>query len=154
MRPNLSRRALIKNICVTSAMTAMPIGIAFAAPAGRAAVGIVDSLLPGAAAMSARLRAETNSVHHFAGDPGQLWVNTIEPLLRVNRFAIAGYTNASTLFCLQYLGRDYGLGLEVLAPDDAPVDRSNEQSELLDLRDPQWAGERPAFSWLLAPQRG
>jgi hypothetical protein len=151
----LSRRALIRNMCVTSAFSGLPLGAAFAAPGLRPAVGIVDSLLPGATEMSARFKGEPTAVHLFASDPGKLWLQIIEPQLRANPAAIAGYTSASTLFCLQYLARDYGLTLKGHAKGVLEFESiSGRKSDLLDLRDPKYSDRLAAYTWLLAPIRG
>ena len=41
-------------------------------------------------------------------DVAALWMNEIEPRLRLGPVAIAGLTGAATLFCLDLLARDYG----------------------------------------------
>jgi len=151
----LSRRALIGNLCVTSALSGLPISAAFAAPSWRPMVAIVDKLLPGAPDMAARYRGARTEVQQFAGDPGKLWLQTIEPQLRAEPAAIAGYTSASTLFCLQYLARDYGLALKAHAQGVGELDAmAGSKSELLDLRDSTYSDRRAAYSWLLAPIRG
>ena len=90
----LSRRALIRNTCVTSALSGLPIGFVFAAPSLRPAACIVDRLLPGSTEMSVRFKGEPTAVHLFSGDPGKLWLHTIEPQLRAQPTVIAGYTSA------------------------------------------------------------
>lgn len=151
----LSRRAVIKNLCVTSAYSSLPIRAVFAAPSPRPAICIVDRLLPGSNEMSDRYELRPTTVHIFAGDPGKLWLQTIEPLLRTKPVAISGYTSASTLFCLQYLARDYGLSLSAHASGGVAIDLiASGESDLLDLRDPKYNGRLAAHSWLLAPKRG
>ena len=151
----LSRRALIRNMAVSSALSGLPIGVVFAAPSLRPAACVVDRLLPGSTEMSARFKGEPTAVHLFSGDPGKLWLQTIEPQLRAKPAVIAGYTSSSTLFCLQYLARDYGLTLKAHAKGVVEFDSiDGRESDLLDLRDPKYNDQRAAYTWLLAPIRG
>ena len=149
----LSRRKLIGDVCLTSVITALPIGIAFTAPSVRPAACIVDRRLPGSAKMSARFSWEAAAGHLFADDPGELWMSTLQPGLRNHPAAIAGFTSAPTLFCLQYLTRDYGLTLKAHAKGAVALDTIGAwESELLDLHDPRYNDPRAAYTWLLAPR--
>jgi len=151
----LNRRELLRSGLAASALSGIPISVALAAPSFRPASFLVDSQLPDAAAMSAQPFRIPTTVQFFVGDPGQLWMNTIEPVLRVNPVVIAGYTSAPTLFCLQYLTRDYGLMLEACVTGARSLDAITErQSQLVDLRDARFSDPRAAYTWVLAPRKG
>jgi hypothetical protein len=69
---------------------------------------IVDRALPEAAPFAAEAIAAGHDTRLFDRDVGALWMNEIEPRLRLGPVAIAGLTGAATLFCLDFLARDYG----------------------------------------------
>ena len=69
---------------------------------------IVDRALPEASAFAAHAIAAGHDTRLFDRDVGALWMNEIEPRLRSGPVAIAGLTGAATLFCLDFLARDYG----------------------------------------------
>jgi hypothetical protein len=150
----LSRRQLIRNGVAASALSGLPILKAFTAPLPRC-IAIVDTELQGGDEFSALYRPVASSLHAFASDPGQLWMQVIEPALRRRPAAITGFTSASTLFCLQFLTRDYGLvltGHVKGAGELAAVDYR--QHALLDLQDPYFRDRAAGFAWRLVPQRG
>jgi hypothetical protein len=55
-------------------------------------------------------------VRVIRSDPGGFWMHELEPAWRRAPSAIAGFTSAPTLFCLQMLARTYGLDLVHCAP--------------------------------------
>jgi hypothetical protein len=71
-------------------------------------VALVDRRLAGSSAFAARARAGGAEAFEFASDAAGLWMHELEPRLRAGSVAIAGYTSAATLFCLDLLARDYG----------------------------------------------
>jgi hypothetical protein len=151
----LSRRALIENLLIASAVSALPARVAGAARSIHPAVAVVDKTLTGSADMSAAFNRMQSEVYLFEGDPGALWMHRLEPGLRRQPIVIAGYTSAPTLFCLQYLARDYGLELTADINRAASFDANPaSRLDLLDLRDPQLRNQLAASTWLLAPQRG
>lgn len=75
------------------------------------ALAIVDAQLDKAEAVAAHTRRNGVRTLEFAGDVAGLWMREIEPLLRAGPTALAGYTGAATLFCLDLLARDFGARL-------------------------------------------
>jgi hypothetical protein len=71
-------------------------------------VAIADQRLDGSSAFIARARASGSVPLEFANDVAALWMHELEPRLRTGSLAVAGYTSAATLFCLELLARDYG----------------------------------------------
>ena len=69
---------------------------------------IVDRALQDSSAFAAEAIAAGHDTRLFDRDVGALWMNEIEPRLRLGPVAIAGLTSAATLFCLDFLARDYG----------------------------------------------
>jgi hypothetical protein len=69
---------------------------------------IVDRALAESAAFAAEAIAAGHTTRLFDRDVAALWMNEIEPRLRLGPVAIAGLTGAATLFCLDFLARDYG----------------------------------------------
>ena len=150
----LNRRELLRNGITVSVLNGLPIGITHSVPPVCSAAGVIDRRLTGAIEMTRRLRQSTDHLHFFSGDPGLLWMNTIEPALRTEPMRIAGFTSAPTLFCLQYLARDYGLILETQAIGVGDSVVTNEwQSGLLDLRDLPLNDPGIPLTWVLAPKR-
>jgi hypothetical protein len=73
-----------------------------------ARLAIVDTGLQGSRSFVARIRANGRRPFEFASDVAGVWMRELEPRLRLGPVAIAGYTSAATLFCLDLLARDYG----------------------------------------------
>jgi hypothetical protein len=71
---------------------------------------VFDASFPAGAAFGAAAARRGAPVHAIGGDIGGLWMNTLEPRLREGPVALAGLTAGATLFCLELLARDYGLG--------------------------------------------
>jgi hypothetical protein len=72
----------------------------------------VDHECPEASAFAnAAHRVAFTKVCNTGHDLGPLWINELEPQLKRERIALAGFTNAATLFCLELLARDYGVGV-------------------------------------------
>jgi len=150
----LNRRELLRHGLAVSALSGVPVSVAFCVSSVPPDAGLIDRRLPGAVEMTRRLRQSTDHLHFFSGDPGVLWMNTIEPALRTEPMTIAGFTSAPTLFCLQYLARDYGLILETQAIGVGDSVVTNEwQSGLLDLRDLPLSDPGIPLTWVLAPKR-
>jgi hypothetical protein len=106
------RRSFIKAACVAAFAGTAPAAIAAAVPPRHpldAALAIVDRGLAGGSAYAASVASAR--VRDFDSDVGPLWMNEIEPRLRAGNVAIAGYTSAATLFCLELMARDYGAGV-------------------------------------------
>ena len=72
-----------------------------AAPIGSASIVLVDRYLAGSTGFAAGARLRDLDTLEFAGDVGGLWMREIEPRLRGGPVTIAGYTSATTLFCLE-----------------------------------------------------
>jgi hypothetical protein len=160
----LNRRELLRDGSAVAAFCSLPIAFEPAAAAQATVASIVDDGLPLAAEMRAVLHRASTVVHEFTEDPGNLWMNTLEPMLRARPAAIAGYTSAPTLFCLQYLTRGYGLSLAACGVGAQAVATivgvregeatSRARATFLDLRDPQFLNSTPEVTWLLEPNRG
>jgi hypothetical protein len=82
-------------------------------------LALVDRDLGGGGSFAAEARARGIAVHEFSSDVAGLWMRELEPLLRTRAAAIAGYTSAATLFCLELLARDYGA--RVVRRSDTPA---------------------------------
>lgn len=151
----LNRRSLIGSAVAASALSSLPTGIGATGSSGRTGTCIVDRALPDSAEMIARFHRERSPVHVFSGDPGGVWMHRLEPLLRRHALIVAGYTSQSTLFCLQYLARDYGLALQAYADGaEALGSLANDESDVPDPIDLHSLKQRSPMTWLLAPRRG
>lgn len=150
----LNRRELLGHGAAVSIVSAMPAGVALSfEPRFRPHAVVVDRNLPGASAVAVRLGRGAATLHLFAGDPGRLWMNVIEPALRARPVGLAGYTSGPTLFCLQYLSCDYGLELAAQAAGPVTPDRIVAgRPDLLDLRDTRFSSPETALTWVLAPK--
>jgi|SRR5688572_4553038 len=73
-----------------------------------ASVALSDRSLDGSRDFAAAARAHGLRALAFDSDVAALWMRDIEPLLRAGPSAVAGYTGAATLFCLELLARDFG----------------------------------------------
>jgi hypothetical protein len=78
------------------------------AEAGIPSVVLIDRGVDGGAVLAAEARAQGLRVLEFSGDVAGVWMRELEPRLRAGRLAIVGHTSAATLFCLDFLARDYG----------------------------------------------
>ncbi len=63
---------------------------------------------PAATGLAADARAQGLGVVEFSGDVAGVWMRELEPRLRAGPLTIVGHTSAATLFCLDFLARDYG----------------------------------------------
>jgi hypothetical protein len=70
---------------------------------------IVDRSIPASVQFAAHAALRAARVQWIDGDVGAAWMNDIEPQWRQHRAAIAGFTRAGALFCLELFARDYGL---------------------------------------------
>ena len=110
----VNRRHFVASSAALAALAAVPFARSRAAGQraaqvpGGAQLVIVDRTLPAAAAFAAEAIAAGHDTRLFDRDVGALWMNAIEPRLRLGPVAIAGLTGAATLFCLDFLARDYG----------------------------------------------
>lgn len=149
----LNRRDLVRNGLALSAIAALAPRLA-AARCAPADIWVVDRQLPAAALLLAATGSNATPAIGFTADPGPAWMYTLEPQLRRDPVAIGGYTTASTLFCLHYLARDYGLALAGLGLGLQSADALDAVPDaLLDLRDPRFTDQRAAYTWLLLPGR-
>jgi hypothetical protein len=109
----VNRREFVTNGAALAALTAFPLAYGAAprevsSPAGAPSLVIVDRAVTQAAAFEAEARAAGYATRPFDRDAGAVWMNEIEPRLRVGPVALAGLTTQATLFCLELLARDYG----------------------------------------------
>jgi hypothetical protein len=110
----VNRRNFVAGGAALAALTAVPFVRSRAAGQRAARVPsavqlvIVDRALPEASAFAAEAIAAGHDTRLFDRDVGALWMNEIEPRLRTGPVAIAGLTGVATLFCLDFLARDYG----------------------------------------------
>jgi hypothetical protein len=107
----LNRRDFVQNAALlTASLAAWPVSAAAAEvdPFDAAEIALVDQNLPGGAAFAHAARARGMTTLEFTGDVADLWMRELEPRLRGGPVAIVGYTSAATLFCLDFLARDFG----------------------------------------------
>jgi hypothetical protein len=107
----LNRRNFVQDAALLAAScAAWPAHAALAEgdPLDEAESALVDRTLPGSAAFAHAARERGMTALEFTGDVGDLWMRELEPRLRSGPVAIAGYTSAATLFCLDFLARDFG----------------------------------------------
>jgi hypothetical protein len=109
----VDRRVLLKSgIGVAAALfgASRPAGADPAvAPGASPDLVLVDRPLTGSRAVSAA--AHGGALVEFTSDAARAWMLEIEPRLREGPVVIEGYTSAATLFCLEFLARDYGAGV-------------------------------------------
>jgi hypothetical protein len=76
-------------------------------------VVLVDRHLRGSAAFiaAAHGRGLKSTLLEFTSDVARAWMLEIEPRLRSGPLVIEGYTSGATLFCIEFLARDYGARL-------------------------------------------
>jgi hypothetical protein len=113
-----TRRAFMQYGIAVAGLAALPSAPreAFAAPASaRVTLApfkvVFDRTFSEGAAFGAEAARRGAPVNAFGGDPGPFWMNVLEPELRRGTVAVAGLTSAPSLFCLELLARDYGLGV-------------------------------------------
>ena len=107
----MNRRHFVQDAALLAAsLAAWPVNAAAADvdPSGEAEIALVDRNLPGSAEFARAARARGMATLEFTGDVADLWMRELEPRLRGGPVAIAGYTSAATLFCLDFLARDFG----------------------------------------------
>jgi hypothetical protein len=110
----VNRRNFVAGSAALAALSTVP--FARPRPAGTRAerapsaaqLVIVDRALPAASTFVADAVAAGHDTRLFDRDVAALWMDEIEPRLRSGPVAIAGLTGAATLFCLDFLARDYG----------------------------------------------
>ncbi len=95
-------------LAASSAAWPVHAALADADPLDEAEIALVDRNLPGSAAFARAARERGMTALEFTGDVGDLWMRKLEPRLRSGPVAIVGYTSATTLFCLDFLARDFG----------------------------------------------
>lgn len=151
----LNRRELIGLSVAACTLSGLPVSFAFSRASHRPDICIVDNTLKGSGEMADAFAQASQSVLFYREEPGGLWMHTIEPSLRRRARSIAGFTSAESLFCLQYLTRDYGLSLTAHIVGRGVLNGFNQtDAELLDLRDPKYNDKPSAVTWLLVPTRG
>ncbi len=111
-----SRREFIQRGLAVSALAACPL-------AGRAALAssfggshrffrvLFDTTFAEGAAFGAEAANRDAPVHAIGSDVSNVWMNEIQPRWKRGPIAIAGLTGGAPLFCLELLGRDYGMGV-------------------------------------------
>ena len=110
----IDRRAFLTGSVLAAAAATWPArGAAnvlsrIAAGLPEASLALVDRCLDGTAAFVAEARAQGFCVVEFSGDVAGVWMRELEPRLRAGTLTIVGCTSAATLFCLDFLARDYG----------------------------------------------
>ena len=72
---------------------------------------VFDQTFAEGAAFGAEAVSWGAAVRAIGSDVGGVWMNEIEPRLKRGPVAVAGLTALASLFCLELLGRDYGMGL-------------------------------------------
>jgi len=108
------RSFLTSGVALATALTVAPSvgGSATQASAGTTSpeptLALIDRQLDGSAEFAANARARGWRTIEFTRDSAGVWMRDLEPRLRLGPVAIAGYTSAATLFCLDLLARDYG----------------------------------------------
>jgi hypothetical protein len=117
----IDRRAFLQSsMALGATLAVLPASASSVRAAGaRPSIVLVDRQLAGAAKFAAAARVRGLQVFEFAGDVAGLWMNELEPRLRLGPAAITGYTSAATLFCLDFLARDYGARTVERAADGA-----------------------------------
>jgi hypothetical protein len=117
----IDRRAFLRSsVALGAVFAALPASASSVRAAGGSpAIVVIDRQLAGAAEFAAAARVRGLQVLEFAGDVAGLWMSELEPRLRAGPAAIAGYTSAATLFCLDFLARDYGARTVERAADGA-----------------------------------
>ena len=120
-----NRREFVSSGIAVSALAALPFHPVLAwrdSPVAHDNLVIADGALTQSAAFLAaatKFRDNTTIVRAFAGDLGGVWLRDIEPLLRGGAaLTLTGLTGAGVLFCIETLGRDYGLGVVYRAEHD------------------------------------
>ena len=71
-------------------------------------VVLIDRCVDGGDVLAAGARAQGLCVLEFSCDVAGVWMHELEPRLRAGPLTIVGHTSAATLFCLDFLARDYG----------------------------------------------
>ena len=109
----VDRRAFLTGTGAFAAMLAMWPARVVASGATWTAAGVpsvvlVDGRLDASDALAADARAQGLRVVEFSGDVAGVWMRELEPSLRAGALTIVGHTSAATLFCLDFLARDYG----------------------------------------------
>jgi hypothetical protein len=106
----IDRRAFLQSsVALGTVLATLPASAASARTvAANASLVLVDRQLAGGAEFATAARARKLPVLEFTADVAGLWMNELEPRLRLGPVAIAGYTSPATLFCLDLLARDYG----------------------------------------------
>jgi hypothetical protein len=99
-----SRREFIQCGLAASALAVCPL------PRGPVKV-VVDKTYPEAVAFGVEAVRQGATVHAVGGNAGGVWMNEIEPLWKRGPAVIAGLTGRASLFCLELLARDYGMGI-------------------------------------------
>lgn len=112
-----SRREFIRCGLAASALAAYPLSVrlALARSSREKPLRLFKILFDQTSAEGAEFGAEAVSLggatRAVGGDAGGAWMNEIEPRWKRGPAAIAGLTGRASLFCLELLARDYGMGV-------------------------------------------
>jgi hypothetical protein len=140
-------------------------GSAQAAPSKAAPLFLFDRSIEGAAdaaKIATDAGIKTTSFHHDIGAP---WLDTIEPLWRINATPVAGITYGGAFFCLEHLAQSHRLTCTARSPLTAGQDLGPAVAALLRFAtigspsrrapvamQPTEYGDAPVL-WLLQPIR-
>jgi hypothetical protein len=76
---------------------------------------VFDQTFAEGAAFGAEAVSRGAAVRAIGSDAGGVWMNEIEPRWQRGPAAVAGLGSLASLFCLELLGRDYGMGVAYCA---------------------------------------
>jgi hypothetical protein len=120
-----NRRQFLSTGIAVSGLAALPYHRVLAhpaLPAAHASLVIADRTLSESTAFLAaatQVRDDSTIIRAFAGDLAGVWLRDIEPRLRGGAaLTLTGLTGAGVLFCIETLGRNYGLGIVYRAEHD------------------------------------
>lgn len=107
-----SRREFIQSGLAASALAAHPLTARGGEPYRPViVVVVVDQTSPQGPVFAAEAANRGTAAYAMGRDPGSVWMNQIEPRWKRDPAVVAGLTSRASLFCLELLARDYGMGL-------------------------------------------
>jgi hypothetical protein len=106
----VDRRVFMRSglVLAAAALGGATLGATASPSAGIPDVAVIDRRLAASDAFGAKLRSRGVTPVEFSSDAAGVWMREIEPRLRAGPVTVEGYTGAATLFCLEFLARDYG----------------------------------------------